>query len=163
MVLNEIWFRKPATGRITYFNPADVDASARRARQRTGACCGPTASRSSIGGIDTMSKSKNNGVDPQALVDRFGADTVRLFTMFAAPPEQTLEWSDEGVEGAFRFLKRLWKLVHAHVARPAPPAGPTRRRSTPRRGRCAARCTKPDRRSATTSGAAACSTPRSPR
>jgi leucyl-tRNA synthetase len=68
-----------------------------------------------------MSKSKNNGVDPQALVDRCGADTARLFMMFAAPPEQTLEWSDEGVEGAFRFMKRLWRAVHQHVsAGPAP-------------------------------------------
>ena len=68
------------------------------------------------GGMVTMSKSKNNGVDPQALVDEFGADTARLFTMFAAPPEQTLEWSDEGVQGAYRFIKRLWKAVHEHVA-----------------------------------------------
>src|ERR1700688_3684098 len=67
------------------------------------------------GGVVTMSKSKNNGVDPQALVDEFGADTARLFTMFAAPPEQTLEWSDEGVQGASRFIKRLWKAVHEHV------------------------------------------------
>jgi leucyl-tRNA synthetase len=68
-----------------------------------------------------MSKSKKNGVDPQALVDEFGADTARLFTMFAAPPEQTLEWSDEGVQGAFRFIKRLWKAVYEHVsAGPAP-------------------------------------------
>jgi leucyl-tRNA synthetase len=63
-----------------------------------------------------MSKSKGNTVDPQALIDQYGADTVRLFIMFAAPPEQSLEWSDSGVEGAFRFLKRLWKLVHQHVA-----------------------------------------------
>jgi leucyl-tRNA synthetase len=68
-----------------------------------------------------MSKSKNNGVDPQALVDAFGADTARLFTMFAAPPEQTLEWSDEGVLGAYRFLKRLWKAVHDHVTAGAAP------------------------------------------
>ncbi len=70
-----------------------------------------------------MSKSKGNTVDPQALVEQYGADTARLFMMFAAPPEQSLEWSDAGVEGAFRFLKRLWKRVHAHVAtgsRPAP-------------------------------------------
>ncbi len=68
-----------------------------------------------------MSKSKGNTVDPQALVDRFGADTVRLFTMFAAPPEQSLEWSDSGVEGASRFLRRLWNLVREHVAvGPAP-------------------------------------------
>jgi leucyl-tRNA synthetase len=63
-----------------------------------------------------MSKSKGNGVDPQALVERYGADTARLFMMFAAPPEQSLEWSDEGVEGAFRFMKRLWKAVYQHVA-----------------------------------------------
>jgi leucyl-tRNA synthetase len=68
-----------------------------------------------------MSKSKGNTVDPQALIDRYGADTVRLFSMFAAPPEQSLEWSDSGVEGANRFLKRLWKLVAGHVAAgPAP-------------------------------------------
>ena len=67
------------------------------------------------GGIGTMSKSRRNGVDPQALVDRYGADTARLFTMSNVPPEHTFEWSDEGVEGAFRFLKRLWKIVHAHV------------------------------------------------
>jgi leucyl-tRNA synthetase len=68
-----------------------------------------------------MSKSKNNGVDPQSLVERYGADTARLFMMFAAPPEQTLEWSDEGVDGAFRFMKRLWKAVHTHVgAGPVP-------------------------------------------
>ncbi|MFV1973991.1 MAG: leucine--tRNA ligase [Thiohalobacterales bacterium] len=63
-----------------------------------------------------MSKSKGNTVDPQGLIDRYGADTVRLFTMFAAPPEQSLEWSDTGVEGAYRFLKRLWKQVFGHVA-----------------------------------------------
>ena len=62
-----------------------------------------------------MSKSKGNTVDPQALIDRYGADTVRLFSMFAAPPEQSLEWSDSGVEGANRFLKRLWRLVSEHV------------------------------------------------
>ncbi len=69
-----------------------------------------------------MSKSKNNGVDPQTLVDEFGADTARLFTMFAAPPEQTLEWSDEGVQGASRFIKRLWKAVHDHVRQGSPAA-----------------------------------------
>ncbi|HSN22822.1 MAG TPA: class I tRNA ligase family protein, partial [Methylomicrobium sp.] len=67
-----------------------------------------------------MSKSKGNTVDPQALIDQYGADTVRLFIMFAAPPEQSLEWSDSGVEGAFRFLKRLWKLVYQHVEAGSP-------------------------------------------
>jgi leucyl-tRNA synthetase len=63
-----------------------------------------------------MSKSKGNTVDPQGLIDQYGADTVRLFIMFAAPPEQSLEWSDSGVEGAYRFLKRLWKQVHSHIS-----------------------------------------------
>jgi len=71
-------------------------------------------------GWTTMSKSKNNGVDPQALIDTYGADTVRLFAMFAAPPDQALEWSEAGVEGAHRFLKRLWRSVHAHAAGAAP-------------------------------------------
>jgi leucyl-tRNA synthetase len=62
-----------------------------------------------------MSKSKNNGVDPQALIDQYGADTARLFIMFASPPDQSLEWSDAGVEGAFRFLRRLWKTTYDHV------------------------------------------------
>ncbi len=69
-----------------------------------------------------MSKSKGNTVDPQELIEQYGADTVRLFIMFAAPPEQSLEWSDTGVEGAHRFLKRLWKLVHTHVAAGTTPA-----------------------------------------
>jgi len=69
-----------------------------------------------------MSKSKNNGVDPQVMVDQFGADTVRLFSMFAAPPEQSLEWSEAGVEGMARFLRRLWAQVHKHVAKGAAPA-----------------------------------------
>jgi leucyl-tRNA synthetase len=77
-----------------------------------------------VGAIEKMSKSRNNGVDPQSLVDRYGADTVRLFSMFAAPPDQSLEWSDSGVEGAFRFLRRLWTLVSTHVDS-SPAAGET--------------------------------------
>jgi leucyl-tRNA synthetase len=69
-----------------------------------------------------MSKSKGNTVDPQELIEQYGADTVRLFIMFAAPPEQSLEWSDSAVEGAHRFLKRLWKLVHTHINAGAPAA-----------------------------------------
>jgi leucyl-tRNA synthetase len=68
-----------------------------------------------IGGTEKMAKSKNNGVDPQAIIDQYGADTARLFMMFASPPEQSLEWSDAGVEGSFRFLKRVWKAAHDHV------------------------------------------------
>jgi leucyl-tRNA synthetase len=116
MVLNEIFSRRAADGRITYFNPADVDIETDSRGQRTGARLRADGQSVKSDGIGTMSKSKNNGVDPQALVDRYGADTARLFMMFAAPPEQTLEWSDAAVEGAYRFLKRLWKLAADHVA-----------------------------------------------
>jgi len=68
-----------------------------------------------------MSKSKNNGIDPQAMVDRYGADTVRLFSMFAAPPDYSLDWRESGVEGMARFLRRLWRDLHAHVAQPDHP------------------------------------------
>ncbi len=71
------------------------------------------------GGVIKMSKSKNNGIDPQVLIDQYGADTLRLYIMFASPPEQTLEWSDSAVEGAHRFLNRVWRLVQGHVAQGA--------------------------------------------
>jgi leucyl-tRNA synthetase len=116
MVLNEVFFRKPASGRIQYFNPADVDVTVDEATGRRLAIARADGGEVESGGVVTMSKSKNNGVDPQALVNEFGADTARLFTMFAAPPEQTLEWSDEGVQGAYRFIKRLWKAVYDHLA-----------------------------------------------
>jgi leucyl-tRNA synthetase len=122
MVRNAIYFRKPASGRVVYYNPADVevvtDAKGAPSGARLKSDGGPVES----GGIGTMSKSKNNGVDPQAFIDRYGADTARLFMMFAAPPELSLDWSDESAEGAFRFLKRLWKAVHAHLAEGARPA-----------------------------------------
>ncbi len=115
MVLNEIYFRKPAEGRIVYYNPADVDVQLDDKGAQVGAVLRADGQPVETAGIGTMSKSKNNGVDPQSLVEQYGADTARLFMMFAAPPEQSLEWSDEGVEGAFRFMKRLWKAVHQHV------------------------------------------------
>jgi leucyl-tRNA synthetase len=122
MVLNEVFFRKPDAGRVQYFNPADVSVSVDKATQRRAAVLRADGLEVESGGVVTMSKSKNNGVDPQTLVDEFGADTARLFMMFAAPPDQTLEWSDEGVQGAFRFIKRLWKAVHEHVSQGAAPA-----------------------------------------
>ena len=113
MVLNEIWFRKPASGRVVYYHPSEVEAGGEGETRRgvLKSDCEPVE----YGGIGTMSKSRKNGVDPQDLVERYGADTARLFAMSNVPPEHTFEWSDEGVEGAFRFMKRLWKAVHAHV------------------------------------------------
>src|SRR6266446_7484503 len=108
MVLNEIFFRKTDGGRIQYFNPGDVQLEMDGQGKRTCAMLKYDGKPVESGGIGTMSKSKNNGVDPQALIDQYGADTARLFVMFASPPEQTLEWSDDGVEGASRFLRRLW-------------------------------------------------------
>jgi leucyl-tRNA synthetase len=122
MVLNEVFFRKPASGRVEYFNPADVEVQTDPREGRRVALLRADGAPVESGGVVTMSKSKNNGVDPQDLVDVFGADTARLFTMFAAPPEQTLEWSDEGVQGAYRFIKRLWKAVFDHVIQGAAPA-----------------------------------------
>jgi leucyl-tRNA synthetase len=110
MVLNEIFFRKTASGRIQYFNPSEVDVKTDERGTRTGAVLRADGRPVESGGIGTMSKSKNNGVDPQALVEQYGADTARLFMMFASPPEQTLEWSDTAVEGAYRFLRRLWRF-----------------------------------------------------
>jgi leucyl-tRNA synthetase len=115
MVLNEIFFRKTGSGRISYFNPADVEPVNDERGNRVGSRLRADGEAVESGGTGTMSKSKNNGVDPQSLIDEYGADTARLFMMFASPPEQTLEWSDAGVDGAFRFLKRLWRFVHEHV------------------------------------------------
>jgi leucyl-tRNA synthetase len=108
MVLNEIFFRKTDGGRVSYFNPADVEVKIDDTGNRIGATLKADGQSVEAGGIGTMSKSKNNGVDPQELIEEYGADTARLFVMFASPPEQTLEWSDTGVEGASRFLRRLW-------------------------------------------------------
>jgi leucyl-tRNA synthetase len=112
MVLNEIFFRKPASGRIIYFNPADVDIQVDDKGNRTGALLRTDGQPVESGGIGTMSKSKNNGVDPQALMEEYGADIARFFMMFTSPPEQTLEWSDSGVEGSARFLRRVWSFAY---------------------------------------------------
>ena len=119
MVLNHVYSHSQADGRRRYFNPADVrsrrDASGTEVFETT--LPGGETLRVDYQGLGKMSKSENNGVDPEGLVKRFGADTARLFTMFASPPEQTLEWSDEGVQGASRFIRRLWNAVHEHVER----------------------------------------------
>ncbi len=119
MVLKEAFVRDSAESGREYFWEHDLDivrddhqkvvsAVARRDRQPV-LCEGWT----------TMSKSKNNGVDPQAVIERYGADTARLFVMFAAPPEQTMEWNDAGVEGANRFLKRVWNFSRRMAEAPA--------------------------------------------
>ena len=108
MVLNEIYFRKSETGRLVYHNPVDVEVKFDDKGNRVGALLIADGEPVECAGIGTMSKSKNNGVDPQALIDEYGADIARFFMMFASPPEDTLLWKDAGVEGAARFLRRLW-------------------------------------------------------
>jgi leucyl-tRNA synthetase len=111
MVLNHIFSRRTDKGGIQYFPPAEVEMVKDEGGRITGAKLVSDGSAVDYQGIGTMSKSKLNGVDPQALIDQYGADTARLFMMFAAPPEQTLEWADSGVEGAHRFLKRVWAFA----------------------------------------------------
>jgi leucyl-tRNA synthetase len=124
MVLNHVFTYQPPGGRKRYFNPADVD----RRRTADGAevyeVVTPDLGTVQLTheGLGKMSKSEGNGVDPEGLIERFGADTARLFVMFASPPEQTLEWSDEGVQGQWRFLRRLWTAVYEHVKAGAAPA-----------------------------------------
>jgi leucyl-tRNA synthetase len=108
MVLNHIYSRRGDKGGIEYFWPHEVEDVRDETGKVTGARVKADGSMVDYEGVGTMSKSKNNGVDPQELIDRYGADTARLFVMFASPPEQTLEWNDAGVEGAHRFLKRVW-------------------------------------------------------
>jgi len=116
MVLNHIYSRRNEKGGIEYFWPHEVDNVYDDAGKIVGARLKSDGSAVVYEGVGTMSKSKNNGVDPQELIDKYGADTARLFVMFASPPEQTLEWNDAGVEGAHRFLKRLWAFGVRHAA-----------------------------------------------
>jgi leucyl-tRNA synthetase len=114
MVVADTYYREQPDGSRHWYNPVEVeverDDKGRPLSARLNEDGGPVV----IGGSEKMSKSKNNGVDPQALIDRYGADTVRLYTMFTSPPDQSLEWNDEGVEGAHRFLKRLWALAETN-------------------------------------------------
>ncbi|AOJ91995.1 leucine--tRNA ligase [Burkholderia multivorans] len=114
MVLNETYYREDAAGKKTWYNPADVTVTHDDKGRPVGATLNADGQPVVLGGIEKMSKSKNNGVDPQVLIDQYGADTARLFTMFAAPPEQQLEWSGAGVEGASRFLRRVWSFGYAN-------------------------------------------------
>ena len=122
MVIAETFYRDNADGSKDWINPADVDIQRDDKARVIGATLKADGQPVKIGAVEKMSKSKNNGVDPQSMVDKFGADTVRLFSMFAAPPEQSLEWNEAGVEGMARFLRRLWTQVQKHAADGAAPA-----------------------------------------
>jgi leucyl-tRNA synthetase len=126
MVLNHIYSRRTAKGGKDYFWPHDVE----HVLDETGKVIGaklknkadsgdgrlPVGTPIDYEGVGTMSKSKNNGVDPQDLIERYGADTARLYTMFTAPPEATLEWNDSAVEGSYRFLRRVWNFGAKHAS-----------------------------------------------
>ncbi len=115
MVLAATYYRESADGKKIWFNPAEVRVQTDDKGRPMSAVLEADGQPVVIGGVEKMSKSKNNGVDPQQIIDAYGADTARLFMMFASPPEQSLEWSDAGVEGAHRFLRRLWRTVYEFV------------------------------------------------
>ncbi|MNJ06160.1 Leucine--tRNA ligase [compost metagenome] len=120
MVVAETYYRVASNGGKDWFNPADVEIERDAKAKIIGARLKTDGLPVEIGGTEKMSKSKNNGVDPQAMIDAYGADTCRLFMMFASPPDMSLEWSDSGVEGANRFLRRVWRLAQAHVTQGLP-------------------------------------------
>ncbi|EKY10429.1 leucine--tRNA ligase [Neisseria sp. oral taxon 020 str. F0370] len=122
MVVCETYYRENANGSKDWINPADVELTFDDKGRPVSAVLKADGLPVVISGTEKMSKSKNNGVDPQELINAYGADTARLFMMFAAPPEQSLEWSDSGVEGAHRFLRRLWRTVYEHVSHGTVPA-----------------------------------------
>jgi leucyl-tRNA synthetase len=115
MVVADTYYRENANGEKDWINPADVEVERDSKGKPIGAHLISDGQPVQIGAVEKMAKSKNNGIDPQGLVDRYGADTVRLFSMFASPPDQSLEWSDSGVEGSSRFLRRIWSQVMKHI------------------------------------------------
>ena len=115
MVVADTYFRKLDNGGKDFFNPDDVVIERDAKAKIIGATLKSDGLPVEIGGTQKMSKSLNNGVDPQSMIEQYGADTCRLFMMFASPPDASLEWSDSGVEGSHRFLKRVWRLAHTHV------------------------------------------------
>jgi len=120
-VLNHIYSRRTDKGGKEYFWPHDVEHVLDEGGKIVGAKLKNAVGALPVGtpidyeGVGTMSKSKNNGVDPQDLIEKYGADTARLYTMFTAPPEATLEWNDAAVEGSYRFLRRVWAFGHRHA------------------------------------------------
>jgi leucyl-tRNA synthetase len=123
MVLNHIFYRRTEKGGKEYFPPSEVTQVLDAQGRITG---GTLADGTAVeyGGVGKMGKSERNGVDPQDLIEKYGADTARLYTMFTAPPEATLEWNDAAVEGSFRFLRRVWNYgVALGTAQAAVPEG----------------------------------------
>ncbi|MBN8713719.1 MAG: leucine--tRNA ligase [Xanthomonadales bacterium] len=116
MVIAETFYRDDADGVRQWLNPAEVEVRRDERGRVVGAVSRADGQAVHIGSTEKMSKSRNNGVDPQLMIDRYGADTVRMFSMFASPPEQSLEWNEAGVEGMARFLKRFWREVVQHAA-----------------------------------------------
>jgi leucyl-tRNA synthetase len=116
MVVAETYYREEADGSRSWFNPKEVEVERDAKGKIISARLSSDGLPVVVGGMEKMSKSKNNGIDPQELIERYGADTVRLYTIFTSPPDQSLEWSDEGVEGAWRFLRRLWALAQSYEA-----------------------------------------------
>jgi leucyl-tRNA synthetase len=128
MVVAETFYRDRGPGagdqeQREWINPADVDIQRDERARVIGATLKADGQPVQIGPTEKMSKSKNNGVDPQTMIDKYGADTVRLFSMFAAPPEQSLEWNEAGVEGMSRFLRRFWREVLTHSGDRGPGTG----------------------------------------
>lgn len=115
MVTAETYFRISNDGKREFFNPKDVELEMDEKGHAIGATLISDGQPVEVGGVEKMSKSKNNGVDPQSMIDKYGADTVRLFTMFAAPPDQSLEWNDDAIAGGSRFLRRVWNLFDKHA------------------------------------------------
>ena len=123
MVLNETFYREGGNGSAVYYSPAEVEMERDGKGRVVGARLRADGEPVTVGRLEKMSKSRNNGIDPEVMVSRYGADTIRLYMMMQSPPYQTLEWSDAAVEGAFRFLRRLWRMVAEHsAAGPPPPA-----------------------------------------
>ncbi|OLU30368.1 leucine--tRNA ligase [Pseudomonas sp. PA27(2017)] len=120
MVVAETYYRVLDNGGKDWFNPADVTVERDAKGKVIAAKLASDGLPVEIGGTEKMSKSKNNGVDPQAMIDAYGADTCRLFMMFASPPDMSCEWSDAGIEGANRFLRRVWRLAQGHVSQGLP-------------------------------------------
>ena len=115
MVLAETYYREDSSGKKVFFNPADVQLSKDDKGTIVEAVLKSDGASVTNGGMEKMSKSKNNGIDPQTMIDQYGSDTVRLFTMFAAPPEQSLEWNDDAIAGCSRFLRRVWALYFKYA------------------------------------------------